>query len=55
MGRRRPEFGEGVRSVTVENHVIYYRDESEPFIARVLHGRRDQLAAWDAGNSNPSI
>lgn len=25
MGRFRPEFGAGVRSVTVENHVIYYR------------------------------
>lgn len=46
MGRLRPEFGEGVRSFTVENHVIYYRHESEVLIARVLHGRRDQAAAW---------
>ena len=55
MGRCRPEFGEGVRSVSVENHVIYYRDESEPLIARVLHGRRDQRAAWDAGGENATI
>ena len=46
MGRLRQEFGEGVRSFTVENHVIYYRHESEVLIARVLHGRRDQAAAW---------
>jgi toxin ParE1/3/4 len=32
MGRLRPEFGEGVRSFTVENHVIYYRyaDDGAP-------------------------
>jgi toxin ParE1/3/4 len=46
IGRLRPEFGPGVRSFTVENHVIYYRHESDVLIARVLHGRRDQGAAW---------
>ena len=46
MGRLRPEFGVGVRSFTVENHVIYYRHEGDVLIARVLHGRRDQAAAW---------
>ncbi len=46
MGRLRPEFGPGVRSFTVENHVIYYRHEGDVLIARVLHGRRDQAAAW---------
>ena len=46
MGRLRPEFGAGVRSFTVENHVIYYRYEGDVLIARVLHGRRDQAAAW---------
>ncbi len=46
MGRLRPEFGEGVRSFTVENHVIYYRHDGDVLIARVLHGRRDQVAAW---------
>lgn len=46
MGRNRPEFGEGVRSIVVENHVIYYRHEQDVLIARVLHGRRDQAAAW---------
>ena len=46
MGRLRPEFGEGVRSFTVENHVIYYRHDRDVLIARVLHGRRDQTAAW---------
>jgi len=46
MGRLRPEFGAGVRSFTVENHVIYYRHEGDVLIARVLHGRRDQASAW---------
>jgi toxin ParE1/3/4 len=46
MGRLRPEFGEGVRSFTVENYVIYYRHERDVVVARVLHGRRDQIAAW---------
>lgn len=45
-GRRRPEFGTGVRSLAVENHVIYYREEKGLLIARVLHGSRDQKAAW---------
>ena len=46
MGRLRPEFGAGVRSCTVENHVIYYRHDGDVLIARLLHGRRDQAAAW---------
>ncbi len=46
MGRLRPEFGPGVRSFVVANHVIYYREAADPLIARVLHGRRDQAAAW---------
>ena len=46
MGRARPEFGIGVRSFAVENYVIYYRREGDVLIARVLHGRRDHMAAW---------
>ena len=46
MGRLRPEFGPGVRSIGVENHVVYYRHDGEVQVARVLHGRRDQAAAW---------
>ena len=46
MGRLRPEFGPDVRSIAVENHVVYYRYDGEVQIARVLHGRRDQAAAW---------
>ena len=46
MGRRRPEFGPDVRSFVVEKHVIYYRPDKELLIARVLHGNRDQAAAW---------
>lgn len=46
MGRARPEFGHGVRSFAVENYVIYYCQERDVLIARILHGRRDQMAAW---------
>ena len=46
MGRKRPEFGEGVRSFVVESYVIYYRHAEGVLVARVLHGRRDQAAAW---------
>ncbi len=46
MGRGRPEFGPGVRSFAVEHYVIYYRQERDILIARILHGRRDQIAAW---------
>ena len=36
MGRLRPEFGAGVRSFTVENHVIYYR-HAGPRLGQGLH------------------
>jgi toxin ParE1/3/4 len=53
MGRARPEFGDGVRSFTVENQVVYYRHDGQAvLIARVLHGRRDQVAAWSEGRLN---
>jgi antitoxin ParD1/3/4 len=44
--RARPEFGPGVRSFAVENYVIYDHQEIDILIARILHGRRDQIAAW---------
>ena len=47
-GRQRPEFGDDVRSFSVASHVIYYRDDDgQLVVARVLHGNRDQLAAWN--------
>ena len=46
VGRQRAEFGPGVRSIAVENYIIYYRLEGDVLIARILHGRRDQIAAW---------
>ena len=51
MGRVRPEFGPDVRSCPVESYVIYYRVEDDLLIARVLHARRDQIAAWDGGST----
>ena len=46
IGRLRREFGTGVRSFVAESYVIYYRGDDDVLIARVLHGRRDQAAAW---------
>jgi toxin ParE1/3/4 len=46
IGPLRPEVGNGVRSFAVESYVIYYRHEGDVLIARILHGRRDQAAAW---------
>lgn len=45
-GRLRPEFGDAVRSYPVAGYVIYYRVTDILLVARVLHGRRDQVAAW---------
>jgi hypothetical protein len=39
-------FSSAWQSLTVENHVIYDRHQGEILIAGVLHGRRDQAAAW---------
>jgi plasmid stabilization system protein ParE len=37
----------GVRSLAIEHYVIYYPQEGDDvLIARILHGRRDQIAAW---------
>lgn len=49
LGRARPELGAGVRSLPVGPYITYYRpdDGDVLLIARVLHGRRDQAAAWD--------
>ena len=46
-GRLRPDLGPGVRCFPVEKHVIYYRHETAlVVIGRVLHGSRDQAAAF---------
>jgi plasmid stabilization system protein ParE len=47
-GRLRPEFGTGVLSFVADSYVIYHRADDDVLIARVLHGRRDEAAAWTA-------
>jgi toxin ParE1/3/4 len=39
MGRHRPEFGEDVCSLVVEQYVIYSRHDTDVLIARVSRGR----------------
>ena len=46
IGRLRPEFGSDVRSFPVAGYVVYYRADATLLVARVLHGKRDQAAAW---------
>ena len=42
IGRVRSELAEGIRSLPVENYVIYYRAVASTVrILRVLHGARD--------------
>ena len=42
IGFERPELLAGMRSFSVENHVIFYRAHSNKVeIIRVLHGRQD--------------
>ena len=42
---QRPELGDGVRSCTHGNYLILFiPDESEVFVARVVHGRRELAA-----------
>jgi toxin ParE1/3/4 len=40
-GRRRPDLGQNVRSLAVDNYVIFYIPQSAGIdIIRVMHGRR---------------
>ena len=42
LGRERPELGEGLRSFTVGNYVLYYRSIADGIeLVRLLHGARD--------------
>ena len=46
-GHFREELAPGVRSFSVGNYLIYYRDTAgRVLIARVLHGSRDQQTAF---------
>jgi toxin ParE1/3/4 len=49
LGRSSPQFGAEVRSLPVGAYIVYYRpvDGDALLIARVLHGRRDQVVAWN--------
>ncbi len=56
-GRLREAIDPGVRSFPVGEYVIYYR-EIEPggiMIARVLHGRRDQRASYNAADGGEQV
>lgn len=46
-GVRRDEIDPGVRALPVQRYLIYYRESGKFLdIARVLHGMRDQCAAF---------
>jgi toxin ParE1/3/4 len=42
MGRARPELGPGIRSVTVDRYLLFYRiTPASVEVLRILHGSRD--------------
>jgi toxin ParE1/3/4 len=41
IGRERSQFGRGLRSVAVAEHVIFYSVEREVTVVRVIDGRMD--------------
>lgn len=46
-GRHRDEIELGVRSFPIEKYMIYYRQSGQYLvISRVIHGMRDQMAAY---------
>jgi len=46
-GRSREGIDPGLRSFPSGSYLIYYREsKSNVVISRVLHGKRDQQAAW---------
>lgn len=46
-GTRRDQIDPGLRGFPVGNYIIYYRDSGPHItISRVLHGMRDQKAAY---------
>ncbi|HEV1287607.1 MAG TPA: type II toxin-antitoxin system RelE/ParE family toxin [Bryobacteraceae bacterium] len=49
MLARQPHAGNpGVRSFPSGNYLIYYRESrTHLVISRILHGKRDQLGAWN--------
>lgn len=51
-GRPHPELGAGVRSCNCGTYIAFYRPRGATVeILRVIHGRRDILAAWDERNT----
>ncbi len=49
MGRARDEIRKGLRSMSYESHVIFYRKIRGGIrIVRILHGRRDMPRQFDA-------
>jgi toxin ParE1/3/4 len=48
MGRKRFDLSSGLRSLAVNNYVIFYRPLSDGIqVVRVLHGARDIPALFD--------
>lgn len=47
IGRLRDELREGLRSITNDQHIIFYSiNENKILIVRVLHGNRDLPKHW---------
>lgn len=52
-GQPRPEFGQNVRSCSYGAYLMFYRVKGSTMeVIRVIHGRRDVLAAWKESESS---
>jgi toxin ParE1/3/4 len=48
IGRERSSLGVDLRSIVVDNYIVFYRPEAERIlIVRILHGRRDIDAEFE--------
>jgi toxin ParE1/3/4 len=53
MGRSRDELSEGLRSLPVASHLIFYRPLVDGIeVVRVIHGRRDINAVFEVAESD---
>ncbi len=51
IGRNRPEFQRGLRSLTEKDYVIFYRTlDGAIEIVRIVHGRRDLAKLFKQGD-----
>ncbi len=50
VGRKREDIDSGVRSLSMEKYIVYYRESGRSIeVSRVIHGMRDQKTVYFEG------